>query len=246
MLKNFFKTFHIEFPNSRIDEGINNILINFNEEIFSFRKIFDLFSFKVNSKYKLEDIELFYVITEFSFYCSKILLDNPHFLNNYFNESDLYVKYEESTCYFIFIKMKILFYQNIRDKLYVFDRIEEDYKNDLQEKVNFNICKYEEFFHKDLNLNRKKEIILTEYNKDIKKYKQYLFLTLWIIQNDINNNILDNNITNLKEFKVIQKISELFLKDKIVKKDFIELDILQSNYKVIENYKLFKEFLTSV
>tara|TARA_B110000261_G_C13045625_1_gene342106 strand:+ start:468 stop:1208 length:741 start_codon:yes stop_codon:yes gene_type:complete len=246
MLKKFLKIFYIEFPNSRIDDGINNILINFSENIFSFRKIFSLFSFEVNSKYESEDIELFYVLNEFYFYFYKILLDNPHFLNNHFNESDLYVKYEESACYFIFMKMKILFYQTVRDKLSIFDRIGDDYRKDLEDKINFNIYKYDEFFHKDLDLNRKKELILEEYNENIKKYRQYLFITLWIIQNDIDNNILDNNITNLEEFKVIQKISELFLKDKIVNNDFIEIDILQSNYKVIENYKLFKEFFTSV
>ena len=240
------KHLYIRYPKNRTDNGINFILDNFEKKHFQLQKLFNLFSFKniENKNYNLQDIQLLYYLSEFSIFMAKIYLDNPHFLNTYFlKEVDIYKLYGESVSYFIFIKLKILLFQKFKKYKDKFNLV-ENYLPDI-EKLH-KIVLIEDFFDKDISLERKKEIILEEYCKYFRKTIQNFFILLWIIENDIKYNILDTNINELENYKIIKDISNIFIKDTITKGDLDYIDILQNKYKVIKNYKLFKEFLTSL
>jgi hypothetical protein len=240
------KHLYIRYPKNRTDNGINFILDNFEKKHFQLQKLFNLFSFKniKNKHYNLQDIQLLYYLSEFSIFMAKIYLDNPHFLNTYFlKEVDIYKLYGESVSYFIFIKLKILLFQKFKKYKDKFNLV-ENYLPDI-EKLH-KIVLVEEFFDKNISMKRKKEIILEEYCKYFRKTIQHFFILLWIIENDIKYNILDTNINELENYKIIKDISNIFIKDTITKGDLDYIDILQNKYKVIENYKLFKDFLTSL
>ena len=247
MENNFLvKHLYIRYPKNRTDNGINFILDNFEKKHFQLQKLFNLFNFKniENKNYNLQDIQLLYYLSEFSIFMAKIYLDNPHFLNTHFlKEVDIYKLYGESVSYFIFIKIKILLFQKFKKYKDKFNLVEK-YLPDI-EKLHKNFL-VEEFFDKDISLERKKTIILEEYRKYFREAMQHFFILLWIIENDIKYNILDKNINELGNYKIIKKISNIFIKDTITKTDLDYIDILQNKYKVIKNYKLFKEFLTSL
>jgi hypothetical protein len=240
------KQLYIRYPKNRIDNGINFILDNFKEKHFQLQKLFNLFIFTniENKNYNLQDIQLLYYLSEFSIFMAKIYLDNPHFLDTYFlKEVDIYKLYGESVSYFIFIKLKILLFQKFKKYKDKFNLV-ENYLHDI-EKLHRTVL-VEDFFDKDISLERKKSIILEEYHKYFKEVLQKFFILLWIIENDIKNNILDTNINELENYKIIKEISNIFLKYTITKGDLDNIDILQNKYKVIENYKLFKDFLASL
>ena len=97
-----------------------------------------------------------------------------------------------------------------------------------------------EFYTKEIDNTKKQELLLDEFNKFNKKFKKYMFLLFWIIEKDINKNILDNNIINSKDYQLIDKITDIFLEDK---PNFVEIDIIQKENKVFNNYKMFKELV---
>jgi hypothetical protein len=240
------KNLYIRYPKNRTDNGINFILDNFEKKHFQLQKLFNVFSFTniENKNYNIQDIQLLYYLSEFSIFMAKIYLDNPHFLNTHFlKEVDIYKLYGESVSYFIFIKIKILLFQKFKKYKDKFNLIEK-YLPDI-EKIHKNFL-VEDFFDKDISFTRKKKIILEEYRKYFREGIQHFFILLWLIENDIKYNIFKNNINELENYKIIKEISNIFIKDTITKGDLDYIDILQNKYKVIENYKLFKDFLTSL
>lgn len=228
-----FKKLIIKSPKSKIDEGINYIINTFNE--LKYRNIYNFFEFKINDKYNLEDIELLYILCEFNYFQSKIFLDNPYFLNNYFNETDLYKNYNLNMCIFILTKIQLVLYSQLRTKKKKFDKV-KNYISELEKIYLLDINK--EFYTKEIDNTKKQELLLDEFNKFNKKFKKYMFLLFWIIEKDINKNILDNNIINSKDYQLIDKITDIFLEDK---PNFVEIDIIQKENKVFNNYKMFKE-----
>ena len=236
----------IKSPKSRIDEGINYILLNFKQDNFLFHKIFEIFTFLENDKFSLENIELFYLLIEFSLFSNKTFLDNYHFLNNYFKETNLYKIYDESTIYFIFMKKQIYIYNTFKSKKEILKKINISNIEKIFELQNFDFFKYPNFFSKNISPEEKKNIILEEYHLHLQKCRKYVFLIFWIIENDINYNILDKDIDEFEDFKIIDKISDIFLEKELLEVKIQEIDSLQKKHKVIQNYKLFKEFLFSV
>ena len=116
MIDIFLEKTLIKYPKSRIDQGINYILLNFKQDSFSFQKIFEMFTFKENDKFTPKNIELFYLLIEFSLFSSRIFLDNNHFLDGYFKDTKIYQIYDESTIYFIFMKKQIYLYDKFKSE----------------------------------------------------------------------------------------------------------------------------------
>ena len=172
------KHLYIKYPKNRTDNGINFILDNFENKHFQLQKLFNLFSFSnsniENKNYNLQDIQLLYYLSEFSIFIAKIYLDNPHFLNIHFlKEVDIYKLYGESVSYFIFIKLKILLFQKFKKYKDKFNLV-ENYLPDM-EKLH-KIVLIEEFFDKDISLERKKEIIFADSFFNIFTWKSsYIF-----------------------------------------------------------------------
>ena len=110
-------------PKTKIDEGINYIINSFNN--LKYQNIYNFFNFKINSKYDSEEIELLYILIEFICFQSKILLDNPYLLNNYFRETELYKNYNLNSCIFIFMKLQLVFYKELRNKKKKFERVKK-------------------------------------------------------------------------------------------------------------------------
>ena len=124
-----------------------------------------------------------------------------------------------------------------RNKKKQFDKV-KNYISELEKIYLLNINK--EFYTKEIDNTKKQELLLDEFNKFNKKFKKYMFLLFWIIEKDINKNILNNNIINSKDYQLIDKITDIFLEDK---PNFVEIDIIQKENKVFNNYKMFKELV---
>ena len=243
IIKQFINDFKIKFPNSKIDEGINYIINSFKEDFFCSQNIFNLFTFLENSKYKLSDIKLVYILIEFSNFLLKINLDNPHFLNNYFSLNNLYSLYNESTIYLIMIKMGIIFYEELNKYKSHFEDI--PYINDYFEELeNYNISITNlSFYRKDISFEEKKNIILTEYEDMNIKKRNSIYTLFWLIQNDIKNNLLEENILKNQNFIKLKEIMNILNNKKITSEDIRNIDVIQEKYNVIDNYKLFKDIL---
>ena len=246
MIDIFLEKTLIKYPKSRIDQGINYILLNFKQDSFSFQKIFEMFTFKENDKFTPRNIELLYLLFEFILFSSRIFLDNNHFLDGYFKDTKIYQIYDESTIYFIFMKKQIYLYDKFNSEKDVFKGINKNNVEKIFDLHNFDFFKYPNFFSKNISLEEKKNIILKEYNLNLKKSRKYIFIFFWIIENDIKHNILENDIEEFKQYKIIDQITDIFLEEKLTEEKIKEIDLLQQNHKVIQNYKLFKEFLFSV
>jgi hypothetical protein len=222
-------------PKTKIDEGINYIINSFNN--LKYQNIYNFFNFKINSKYDSEEIELLYILIEFICFQSKILLDNPYLLNNYFRETELYKNYNLNSCIFIFMKLQLVFYKELRNKKKKFERVKK-YIHEFEKLFLLDIP--EHFYTKKIELIEKKKILLNEFNNIQKKIKKYLFILFWIIEKDINENILDKNIIDLEEYKLIQQITDIFLENE---PNFNKIDLIQKQYKVLNNYDKFKELV---
>ena len=230
-LKNLIQITH----KSKIDEGINYIINSFNK--LEHQNIYNFFNFRINCKYDLEEIELLYILIEFSFFQSKILLDNPYLLNNYFRETELYENYNLNICIFIFMKLQLVFYKELRNKKKNFEKVKK-YISEIEKLCLLDIP--EHFYTKKIELIEKNKILLKEFNKFKKKIKKHLFILFWIIEKDINENILDKNIIDLEEYKLIQQMTDVFLENE---PNFNEIDIIQKQYRVLDNYDKFKELV---
>ena len=244
----FIEKIKIEYPKLRIDVGINKILDNFNS--IYFKKIFDIFNFSnINNKiYKLDDIKSIYYLSEFQIYLVQIILNNPHLLNNYFHENfKFYSLFNESTCYFILMKLKLRLITLYKPNNIIINKFNK-YLGHIDKLFDFDIEEYQEFFQKNLDFERKKEILLSVYFKSLKKTKKNMFILFWLIEEDIKYNIFDlyDDINNYKKYKEVEKIGDIFLEDKITSDKIKEIDEIQNNFKVIDNYKLFKENILSV
>ena len=244
----FIEKIKIEYPRSRIDMGINTILKNFNTNYL--KKIFDIFNFSnINNKnYNFDDIRHIYYLSEFQIYIVQIILNNPHLLNNYFNdEFKFYNLFNESTCYFIIMKLKIRLFTIFKPyKIYI--KKLNKYLGHLDKLFDFNIKEYQDFFQKDIEFDKKKDILLSIYSKSLKKAKRNMFIVFWLIEEDLKYNIFDeyDDINNYHKFKQVEKIADIFLEDKILPDMIRDIDLIQINFKVIDNYKLFKENILSV
>lgn len=230
-LKNLIQITH----KSKIDEGINYIINSFNK--LEHQNIYNFFNFRINSKYDLEEIELLYILIEFSFFQSKILLDNPYLLNNYFRATELYENYNLNICIFIFMKLQLVFYKELRNKKKNFEKVKK-YISEIEKLCLLDIP--EHFYTKKIELMEKNKILLKEFNKFKKKIKKHLFILFWIIEKDINESILDKNIIDLEEYKLIQQMTDVFLENE---PNFNEIDIIQKQYRVLDNYDEFKELV---
>jgi len=75
-----------------------------------------------------------------------------------------------------------------------------------------------------------------------------MFIVFWLIEEDLKYNIFDeyDDINNYHKFKQVEKIADIFLEDKILPDMIRDIDLIQINFKVIDNYKLFKENILSV
>ena len=170
--------------------------------------IFDMFKFYKNSKYELEDINLLYILIEFSNFLLKINLDNPHFLNNYFKLTKLYFHYNEATIYLIMIKIGIIFYEKLNKYKSYFEEIPyiNDYFKEL-ENYNINISNLS-FYKKDITFENKKNIILKEYEDMIIKKRNSIYVLFWLIKKDIENNLIKGNILENQKLHKIKRYYE--------------------------------------
>jgi len=239
--KKFTKDFLIEYPNSKIDEGINYIITSFKEYFFCNKKIYNLFEFNENSKYKLKDINLIYILIEFGNYLLKLNLDNHHFLNNYFSLNNVYSLYNESTIYFIMIKMYIIFYEKLKkyksyfgDILYINEYLDE-FSN-----YNINITNLS-FYKKDISYENKKNIILKEYEVNNLKKRNSIYILFWLIKNDIEKNLLNKNILENNNFMKLKEMMNILNNHQLSIEDINKINLIQEKHNVIDNYKLFKD-----
>ena len=244
----FIEKISIKYPISRIDIGINTIVKNFNSDYL--KKIFDIFNFSniIDKIYKIEDINLIYFLSEFQIYIVQIILNNPHLLNNYFHDKfEFYNLFNESTSYFILMKLKLRLFTVFKPNKIIIHKLNK-YLGHIDKLFDFNIDEYHNFFQKNLDLNKKKEILLSIYYKSLKKVKRNMFILLWLIEEDIKYNIFDKfeDINDYNKLKKAEKISDIFLEDKILPDMIREIDLIQNNFKVIDNYKLFKENILSI
>jgi hypothetical protein len=244
----FIEKIQIQFPKSRIDSGINSILDNFNSNYF--KKIFDIFDFKNidNKIYRIEDIKLIYYLSEFQVYLVQILLNNQHLLNNHFkNDFRFYELFNESTCYFILMKLKLKLFTQLNPDKKIINKFNK-YLGHIDKLFDLNINDYQDFFQKDLKYEKKKEILLSVYEKSLKKTRKNIFLLFWLIEEDIKFSIFDKyeDVKNYEKFRVVDKISDVFIKENITQENLIEIENLQNRFKVIDNYKLFKENIISL
>ena len=152
MKKNqFIEKIYIKYPISRIDIGINTIIENFNSDYF--KKIFDIFKFSniIDKIYKIEDINLIYFLSEFQIYIVQIILNNPHLLNNYFNDKfKFYDLYNESTCYFILMKLKLRLFTLFKPNKMIIHKFNK-YLGHIDKLFDFDIEEYQDFFQKDID-----------------------------------------------------------------------------------------------
>ena len=156
----FIDKIKIKFPNSRIDIGINSILDNFNSNYF--KNIFDIFNLKnIDDKiYRIEDIKLIYYLSEFQVYLVQILLNNPHLLNNHFkNDFRFYDLFNESTCYFILMKLKLKLFTQLKPEKKIINKFHK-YLGHIDKLFDLNINDYQDFFQKDLDYEKKEKNII--------------------------------------------------------------------------------------
>lgn len=240
LIEKFIKDFLIEYPNSKIDEGINYIINSFKDEIFCNKKIYNLFEFNENSKYKLKDINLIYILIEFGNYLLKINLDNPHFLNNYFLLNNLYSLYNESTIYLIMMKIGIIFYEKLKKYKSYFEDILyiNEYLDEFSNYINITNLS---FYKKDISFENKKNIILKEYELNNLKKRNYIYVLFWLIKNDIEKNLLDENILENNNFMKLKEIMNILNNCQLSIDDVNKIDLIQRKHNVIDNYKLFKD-----
>ena len=244
----FIEKIQIQFPKSRIDTGINLILENFKSN--KFVKLFNIFNFSnIQDKiYKIEDIKSIYYLSELQVYLVEIILNNPHLLDNYFNsEFDLYNLFNESTCYFILIKLKLKLFTNYKPNKEIINKFIK-YLGHINKLFDLDFREYQDFFQKNIDLDKKRNILLSIYRKSLNKTKRNIFLLFWIIQEDINHSILDKyeDINEYEKFNQAEKIADIFLEKEIKKEKIFEIEEIQKKYKVIDNYKLFKENILSL
>ena len=132
--------------------------------------------------------------------------------------------YDESTIYFIFIKKQIYLYTTFKLKKEILKKINLCNIEKIFELQNFDFFKYPNFFSKNISPEEKKNIILEVYNLNLRKSRKYVFLIFWIIENDINHNILDNNLDEFEDYKIIDKISDIFLEEELLEVKIQEID----------------------
>ena len=155
---------------------------------------------------------------------------------------DIYNLYGESNSYFMIIKIKLLVLKNFVNEKKHFNKF-RNYLGHIEKLFNLYLSNYKDFFQKNINPEKKRNILLDIYIKSLTKSKKNIFILFWLIDQDIKYNIFEKyqNIEEYEKYRYVQKISDIFLKKIIDKNDIREIDDIQNKYKVIENYKLFKE-----
>ena len=103
----------------------------------------------INNKiYNYQDIISIYNLSEFQIYLVQIILNNPHLLNNYFNGNfKFYNLFNESTCYFILMKLKLRLITVYKPNKKIIKKLNK-YLGHIDKLFDFDIEEYTDFFQK--------------------------------------------------------------------------------------------------